>query len=129
MILLIARAFGLKALLSRLLLVSRSKRCLYLVYAKSFEGILISSAFTATPQTIIDPAQLRITLTINNDVAIDDDLALSYAISADSGFTGGFPFFIPIPRRLTGQDTIQLRITNSAASQNVNVTIWYRNEI
>jgi len=97
--------------------------------SKSFEGILISSAFTATPQTIIDPAQLRITLTINNDVAIDDDLALSYAISAGSGFTGGFPYFIPIPRRLTGQDTIQVRLVNAAASQNVNVTVWYRNEI
>jgi hypothetical protein len=34
-----------------------------------------------------------------------------------------------IPRRLTGQDTIQLRITNTAASQNVNVTVWYRNEL
>jgi 2-keto-4-pentenoate hydratase/2-oxohepta-3-ene-1,7-dioic acid hydratase in catechol pathway len=42
--------------------------------AKSFEGFLLSSAFTATPQTIIDPAQLRITLTINNDVVVDDDL-------------------------------------------------------
>ena len=97
--------------------------------AKSFEGILLSSAFTATPQTIIDPAQLRITLTINNDVVIDDDLALSYAISAGSGFTGGFPYFIPIPRRLTGQDTIQVRLVNAAASQNVNVTVWYRNEL
>jgi hypothetical protein len=97
--------------------------------AKSFEGILFSSAFTATPQTIIDPAQLRITLTINNDVVIDDDLAFHYAITATGGFTGGFPFFIPIPRRLTGQDTIQLRLVNAAASQNVNVTVWYRNEL
>jgi hypothetical protein len=97
--------------------------------AKSFEGILVSSAFTATPQTIIDPAQLRITLTINNDVVIDDDLAFHYAITATGGFTGGFPFFIPIPRRLTGQDTIQLRLVNAAASQNVNVTVWYRNEL
>jgi hypothetical protein len=91
--------------------------------AKSFEGFLLSSAFTATPQTIIDqPAQLRITLTINNDTCIDDDLAVSYALTSTGGFTGGFPFFIPIPRRLTGQDTIQLRITNSAASQNVECT-------
>ena len=97
--------------------------------AKSFEGILISSAFTATPQTIIDPAQLRITLTINNDVCIDDDLAFHYAITATGGFAGGFPFFIPIPRRLTGQDTIQVRLVNAAASQNVNVTVWYRNEL
>jgi hypothetical protein len=63
--------------------------------AKSFEGFLLSSAFTATPQTIIDPAQLRITLTINNDTCIDDDLAVSYALTATGGFTGGFPFFIP----------------------------------
>jgi hypothetical protein len=97
--------------------------------AKSFEGFLLSSAFTATPQTIIDPAQLRITLTINNDVVVDDDLAVSYAQTATGGFTGGFPFFIPVPRRLTGQDTIQLRITNTAASQNVNVSVWYRNEL
>jgi len=97
--------------------------------AKSFEGILLSSAFTATPQTVINPAQLRITLTINNDVCIDDDVALHYALTATGGFSGGFPFFIPIPRRLTGQDTIQLRITNSAASQNVTFTIWYRNEL
>ena len=97
--------------------------------AKSFEGILVSSAFTATPQTIIDPAQLRITITINNDVVIDDDLAFHYALTAAGGFSGGFPFFIPIPRRLTGQDTIQLRLVNTAASQNVDVTIWYRNEL
>ena len=97
--------------------------------AKSFEGFLLSSAFTATPQTIIDPAQLRITLTINNDTCIDDDLALHYATPATGGFAGGFPFFIPIPRRLTGQDTIQLRITNTAASQNVDVVVWYRNEL
>jgi len=97
--------------------------------AKSFEGILLSSAFTATPQTVINPSQLRITLTINNDLVIDDDIALHYALTATGGFSGGFPFFIPIPRRLTGQDTIQLRITNSAASQNVTFTIWYRNEL
>ena len=98
--------------------------------AKSFEGILITSAFTATPQTVINPKQLRITLTINNDVVIDDDVALHYASPATGGFSGGFPFFIPIPRRLTGQDTILLRVTNTAgATQILNVTIWYRNEI
>jgi len=96
--------------------------------AKSFEGLL-SSAFTATPGTVINPKQLRITLTINNDVCIDDDSALHYASPATGGFSGGFPFFIPIPRRLTGQDTIQIRFTNAAASQNVDVTIWYRNEL
>jgi len=97
--------------------------------AKSFEGILLTSAFTATPQTVINPKQLRVTLTINNDVAIDDDVALHYASPATGGFSGGFPFFIPIPRRLTGQDTISLRIVNAAASQNVDVTVWYRNEL
>jgi hypothetical protein len=97
--------------------------------AKSFEGILISSAFTATPQTVINPKQLRVTLTINNDVVIDDDVAVHYSSPATGGFSGGFPFFIPIPRRLTGQDTIQIRFTNSAASQNVDVVVWYRNEL
>ena len=97
--------------------------------AKSFEGILITSAFTATPQTVINPKQLRVTLTINNDVVIDDDVALHYASPATGGFSGGFPFFIPIPRRLTGQDTIQIRFNNAAASQNVDVTVWYRNEL
>ena len=97
--------------------------------AKSFEGILLTSAFTATPQTVINPKQLRVTLTINNDVVIDDDVALHYASPATGGFSGGCPFFIPIPRRLTGQDTIQIRLVNAAASQNVDVTVWYRNEL
>jgi hypothetical protein len=97
--------------------------------AKSFEGILITSAFTAAPDVVINPKQLRVTLTINNDVAIDDDTALHYASPATGGFSGGFPFFIPIPRRLTGQDTIQIRFNNAAASQNVDVTVWYRNEL
>jgi len=98
--------------------------------AKSFEGLIVSSTTGAAPGTIIDPAQLRITLTINNDVVIDDDVAFHYAITATGGFSGGFPFFIPTPRRLTGQDTILLRVTNtSGATQLLNVTIWYRNEI
>ena len=98
--------------------------------AKSFEGILLSSTTSAAPGTGIDPYQLRITLTINNDVAIDDDVAYHYALSSTGGFTGGWPFFIPIPRSLTGQDTITLRVTNSAgASQILNVTVWYRNEL
>ena len=97
--------------------------------AKSFEGILLTSAFTATPGTVINPKQLRITLSINNDQAIDDDVALHYASPATGGFSGGFPFFIPIPRRLTGQDTISIRFVNAAASQNVDVTVWYRNEL
>lgn len=97
--------------------------------AKSFEGILLSATTSAAPGVHIDPLQLRITLTINNDVCIEDDVADNYASSA-GGFTGGFPYFIPIPRRLTGQDTILLRVTNSSgASQILNVTVWYRNEI
>jgi hypothetical protein len=98
--------------------------------AKSFEGILLSATAAGAPQTIIDPAQLRITLTINNDVVIDDDVAFHYALTATGGFSGGFPFFIPFPRRLTGQDTILLRIVNSSGgTQLLNVTVWYRNEI
>lgn len=98
--------------------------------AKSFEGIILSSTTSAAPGTIVDPAQLRITLTINNDVAIDDDVAFHYAITATGGFSGGFPYFIPIPRALTGQDTITLRVTNSSgASQILNTTVWYRNEL
>ena len=98
--------------------------------AKNFEGILFSSTTSAAPSVGVDPYQLRITLTINNDVAIDDDLAYHYAISSTGGFTGGFPFYIPIPRALTGQDTISLRVTNSSgASQILNVVVWYRNSI
>ena len=97
--------------------------------AKSFEGLLLSATTSAAPGVHIDPLQLRITLTINNDVCIDDDVADNYSNST-GGFTGGFPYFIPIPRRLTGQDTILLRVTNSSgASQILNVTVWYRNEI
>ena len=98
--------------------------------AKSFEGIILSSTTSAAPGVVIDPAQLRITLTINNDVAIEEDNAFHYAITATGGFSGGFPFFIPIPRALTGQDTITLRVTNaSGASQILNTTVWYRNEL
>jgi hypothetical protein len=98
--------------------------------AKSFEGIILSSTTSAAPGVIIDPAQLRITLTINNDVCIDEDVAFHYSITATGGFSGGFPFFIPIPRALTGQDTITLRVTNaSGASQILNTTVWYRNEL
>ena len=48
--------------------------------AKQFEGILLTSTTSAAPGTIIDPAQLRITLIINNDVVIDDDVAFHYAV-------------------------------------------------
>jgi len=98
--------------------------------AKQFEGILITSTTSAAPGTVTNPTQLRITLIINNDVVIDDDIAHHYAISATGGFSGGFPFFVPFPRRLTGQDTILLKVTNSSgASQILNTTVYYRNEI
>jgi hypothetical protein len=98
--------------------------------AKQFEGILLSSTTGAAPGTIIDPAQLRVTLIINNDVVIDDDVAFHYSLTSTGGFGGGFPFFLPFPRRLTGQDTILLRVTNSSgASQILNATVYYRNEI
>ena len=98
--------------------------------AKQFEGILLTSTTSAAPGTVTNPTQLRITLIINNDVVIDDDIAHHYAISATGGFSGGFPFFVPFPRRLTGQDTILLKVTNSSgASQILNTTVYYRNEI
>ena len=97
--------------------------------AKSFEGIILSATTSAAPAVHIDPLQLKISLTINNDVAIDDDVADMYSTST-GGFTGGWPYFIPIPRWLTGQDTIVLRITNSSgASQILNVTVWFRNQL
>ena len=98
--------------------------------AKQFEGIVFSSTTSAAPQTIVDPAQLKVPLIINNDVVIDDDVAFNYALTSNGSFSGGFPFFIPFPRRLTGQDTILLKITNSSgASQILNTTVYYRNEI
>ena len=98
--------------------------------AKNFEGIIFSSTATAAPSVGVDPYQLRITLIINNDVVIDNDVAYHYAMSSTGGFTGGFPFYIPLPRALTGQDTIVLRVTNSSgASQLLNATVWYRNSI
>ena len=98
--------------------------------AKNFEGIIFSSTATAAPSVGVDPYQLRITLIINNDVVIDNDVAYHYAMSSTGGFTGGFPFYIPLPRALTGQDTIILRVTNSSgASQLLNATVWYRNSI
>ena len=98
--------------------------------AKNFEGLIFSSTTSAAPSVGVDPYQLRVTLTINNDVVIDDDVAYHYAMSSTGGFTGGFPFYIPIPRALTGQDTISLRVTNSSgASQILNVVVWYRNSI
>jgi hypothetical protein len=98
--------------------------------AKQFEGILFSATTGAAPQTIIDASQLRVSLIINNDVVIDEDVVYNYSLSAQGGFGGGFPFFIPFPRRLTGQDTILLRVTNSSgATQLLNSTVYYRNDI
>ena len=98
--------------------------------AKAFEGIIFSATTSAAPSTIINATQLRVTLTINNDVVIDDVVAHDLGASAAAGITTGFPNFIPFPRALTGQDTILLRVTNSSgASQLLNVAVYYKNEI
>ena len=98
--------------------------------AKAFEGIKFSSTTSAAPATLINAMQLRVTLTINNDVVIDDVCAHDLGASTGAGLTSGFPNFIPFPRALTGQDTILLRGTNSSgASQLLNVVVFYKNEI
>jgi hypothetical protein len=98
--------------------------------AKAFEGIVLSSTTSAAPATLVNATQLRVTLTINNDVVCDDIVAHELGASATSGVTTGFPNFIPFPRALTGQDTILLRVTNSSgASQLLNATVYYRNEL
>jgi len=98
--------------------------------AKAFEGIILSATTTAAPQTIINGTQLLVTLTINNDVVIESVVAHELGASVGSGITTGFPAFIPFPRALTGQDTIILRVTNSSgASQLLNATVYYKNEI
>jgi len=98
--------------------------------AKAFEGILFSTTTSAAPATIVNGTQLRVTLTINNDVVIDDVVAHELGASVATGVTTGFPAFIPFPRALTGQDTILLRVTNSSgASQLLNATVYYKNEI
>ena len=98
--------------------------------AKSFEGIIFSSTTSAAPGTLVNALQLRITLTINNDVVIDDVVAHDLGASVAAGITTGFPSYIPFPRMLTGQDTILLRVTNSSgASQILNVAVYYKNEI
>lgn len=97
--------------------------------SRQFEGLLVSSTTSAAGGTIVNPLQLRISLIINNDVVIDNDVAMHYAITAAGGFAGGFPYFVPFPRRLTGNDTILLKVTNSSgASQILNVSLYYRNE-
>ena len=98
--------------------------------AKAFEGIRFSSTTSAAPATLVNAMQLRVTLTINNDVCIDDVCAHDLGASTGAGVTTGFPNFIPFPRALTGQDTILLRVTNSSgASQLLNVVVYYKNEI
>ena len=98
--------------------------------AKAFEGIRFSSTTSAAPATLVNAMQLRVTLTINNDVVIDDVCAHDLGASTGAGVTTGFPNFIPFPRALTGQDTILLRVTNSSgASQLLNVVVYYKNEI
>jgi hypothetical protein len=98
--------------------------------AKAFEGIRFSATTSAAPATLINATQLRITLTINNDVVCDDICAHDLGASTGAGITSGFPYFVPFPRALTGQDTILLRVTNSSgASQILNVTVFYKNEI
>ena len=98
--------------------------------AKAFEGIILSSTTSAAPATLVNALQLRVTLTINNDVVCDDIVAHDLGASVAAGITTGFPAFIPFPRALTGQDTILLRVTNSSgASQLLNVTVYYKNEI
>jgi hypothetical protein len=98
--------------------------------AKAFEGIILSSTTSAAPATLVNALQLRVTLTINNDVVIDDVVAHELGASVAAGITSGFPAFIPFPRALTGQDTILLRVTNSSGvSQLLNATVYYKNEI
>jgi hypothetical protein len=98
--------------------------------AKAFEGIILSSTTSAAPAVLVNAVQLRVTLTINNDVVIDDVIAHELGASTGTGISTGFPAFIPFPRALTGQDTILLRVTNSSGvSQLLNATVYYKNEI
>jgi len=98
--------------------------------AKAFEGIIFSAVASGAPQTPISATQLRVTLTINNDVVIDDVAAVNLGAEVGAGVTSGFPHYIPFPRALTGQDTILLRVTNSSgASQILDTVVYYKNEI
>jgi hypothetical protein len=98
--------------------------------AKAFEGLIFSSTTSAAPAVLVNALQLRVSLIINNDTVIDDVVAHELGASVAAGITTGFPAFIPFPRALTGQDTILLRVTNSSgASQLLNVTVYYKNEI
>lgn len=98
--------------------------------AKAFEGIIFSAVASGAPQTPISATQLRVTLTINNDVVIDDVAAVNLGAEVGAGVTSGFPHYIPFPRALTGQDTILLRVTNSSGgSQILDTVVYYKNEI
>jgi hypothetical protein len=81
--------------------------------ARMFEGIFISGAAATT----------LVTLIINNDVTIEGQLGTQLG-----AVTSGFPAFVPFPRRLTGQDTITLRVVDTAA-RTLSTTIYYRNEL
>jgi hypothetical protein len=84
--------------------------------AKSFEFFSVINGDAAT----------ICTLTINNDVALDSVSA--DGLGSGTGITTGYPSGVPVPRRLTGQDTIQLRITDTGV-RTINVVVWYRNSI
>jgi len=84
--------------------------------AKSFEFFQVVNA----------DANTICTLTINNDVALESVSA--DCIGSGTGITTGYPAGVPVPRRLTGQDTIQLRVVDTAV-RTINVVVWYRNSI
>jgi hypothetical protein len=92
---------------------------------------LFSQAPPAQPQVRVNAMQLRVTLTINNDVVIDDVMCsrpgrkpLPVALQRVS------LTYIPFPRALTGQDTILLRVTNSSGVANFERNVvYYKNEI
>jgi len=81
--------------------------------ARMFEGIVIKNAVATT----------FVTLIVNNDVVIDSVEATQLGV-----VTTGFPVFVPFPRKLTGQDTITLRVVDTG-SRTINTTIYYRNEL
>lgn len=81
--------------------------------ARMFEGIIIGNAATST----------FVTLIINNDVTIENVVATQLGV-----VTSGFPVFVPFPRKLTGQDTITLRVVDTGA-RTINTTVFYRNEL
>jgi hypothetical protein len=83
----------------------------------------------AQPLARVNAMQLRVTLTINNDVVIDDVVCLRPWCRRCRWNYVGFPAYIPFPRALTGQDTILLRVTNSRGVAILNAVVYYKNEI